>query len=178
VSRARAAAAAGRFDVLLFYRVDRLSRNLGDLITIGKELQSHGVGLRSATESFDTEDPAGRMLFQLLGSFAEFERTTMHGRINEPWRRRAARGEWTGGVAPFGYRKEHDETFLRPDPVTAPIVAAIFTATSRPATVPATIASWLDSGRHPDSQRRPLVGFGSPGSAATADLHGRGQLPR
>src|ERR1035437_3668297 len=74
LTRARAAAVTCRFDVLLFYRVDRLSRNLGDLITIGKELQSHGVGLRSATESFDTEDPAGRMLFQLLGSFAEFER--------------------------------------------------------------------------------------------------------
>ena len=44
LAAARAAAAARRFDLLVFYRVDRLSRNLGDLITIGEELARHGVG--------------------------------------------------------------------------------------------------------------------------------------
>ncbi len=85
------------------------------------------------------------MLFQILGSFAEFERTTMHGRINDALERRAARGEWTGGVAPFGYRKEHDETFLRLDPVTAPIVVAIFTRYVQTRDGARAIAAWLDS---------------------------------
>jgi site-specific DNA recombinase len=101
---------------------------------------------RRTADGFEAgEDPAGRMLFQLLGSFAEFERTTMHGRINDALERRAARGEWTGGAAPFGYRKEHDETFLRPDPVTASIVAAIFTRYVQTRDGARTIASWLDS---------------------------------
>ena len=142
---ARAAAAAGLFDLLLFYRVDRLSRKAGDLITIGEELQRHGVGLRSATESFDTADPTGRMLFQILGSFAEFERATMHDRINAGLERKASRGEWTGGVPPFGYRKEHDESFLRPDPATAPIVQSIFTRYVQTRDGARSIAAWLDA---------------------------------
>jgi site-specific DNA recombinase len=145
LTAARAGAAAGRFDLLLVYRVDRLSRNLGDLITIGEELQRTGVGLRSATESFDTADPAGRMLFQLLGSFAEFERTTMHDRINSGLERKASRAEWTGGAPPFGYRKERDESFLRPDPATAPIVRSIFTRYVQTRDGARAIAAWLDA---------------------------------
>src|ERR1035437_5508028 len=52
LTAARAAAAAGKFDILLFYRIDRLSRVLGDLIAVVGELQGKGVGLRSATETF------------------------------------------------------------------------------------------------------------------------------
>ena len=145
LASARAAAAAGRFDLLLVYRVDRLSRNLGDLISLGDELRRYGVGLRSATESFDTADPTGRMLFQLLGSFAEFERTTMHDRINAGLERKASRGEWTGGVPPFGYRKERAESFLRPDPATAPIVHSIFARYVQTRDGARSIAAWLDS---------------------------------
>jgi site-specific DNA recombinase len=145
LTAARAAAVGGRFDLLLVYRVDRLSRNLGDLIGIGDELRRSGVGLRSATESFDTADPTGRMLFQLLGSFAEFERTTMHDRINAGLERKASRGEWTGGRPPFGYLKQRDESFLRPDPATAPIARSIFTRYVQTRDGARAIAAWLDA---------------------------------
>ena len=145
LTAARAAAAARRFDLLVFYRIDRLCRNLGDLINLGDELQSYGVGMRSATESFDTADPAGRMLYQLLGSFAEFERATMHDRINAGLERKASRGEWTGGVPPFGYRKARDESFLRPDPATAPIVGSIFRRYVQTRDGARAIAAWLDA---------------------------------
>jgi site-specific DNA recombinase len=144
LTAARAAAADRRFDLLVFYRIDRLCRNLGDLINLGDELQSYGVGMRSATESFDTADPAGRMLYQLLGSFAEFERATMHDRINAGLERKASRAEWTGGRPPFGYRKERDESFLRPDPATAPIVRSIFTRYVQTRDGARAIAAWLD----------------------------------
>ncbi len=64
----------GRYEVLVVVRVDRLSRNLGQLAQIAELLQEAEVSLVSATEPFDTTYPAGRMLFQMLGSFAEFER--------------------------------------------------------------------------------------------------------
>jgi site-specific DNA recombinase len=64
------AARAGRFDVLLVYRVDRFTRRIRDLATLLEELDAAGVVFRSATEPFDTSTPAGRMLVQMLGVFA------------------------------------------------------------------------------------------------------------
>jgi site-specific DNA recombinase len=145
LSAARAAAAAGRFDLLLVYRVDRLSRNLGELVSLIEELRTCGVGFRSATEPFDTANPAGRMLVQLLGSFAEFERSTMLDRISAGMERKAARGEWTGGVPPFGYQKERGESLLRPDPTTAPVVRSIFARYVQTRDGARSIAAWLDA---------------------------------
>ncbi len=145
LTAARAAAAAGAFDVLLVYRVDRLSRNLLDLVGLGDELHRYGVLVRSATESFDATDPTGRMLFQLLGSFAEFERTTMRDRISAGMERKAARGEWCGGRAPFGYRKVRGESLLQPDPKTAPIVRSIFARYVQTREGARSIAAWLEA---------------------------------
>jgi site-specific DNA recombinase len=145
LTAARAAAAAGQFDLLLVYRIDRLSRNLGELISLGDELRRHGVAFRSATESFDTANPAGRMLVQLLGSFAEFERATMLDRIRAGMERKASRGEWTGGVPPFGYQKARGESLLRPDPDTASIVRSIFARYIQTRDGARSIAVWLDS---------------------------------
>ncbi|MBA3673263.1 MAG: recombinase family protein, partial [Gemmatimonadaceae bacterium] len=72
--RALAEASAGRFDLLLVYRVDRLSRSVRGLAHILEQLDGYGVAFRSATEPFDTSTPAGRMMVQMLGVFAEFER--------------------------------------------------------------------------------------------------------
>jgi site-specific DNA recombinase len=140
----QAAAAAGRFDLLLVYRVDRLSRNLGQLVGLIDELQGHAVGFRSATEPFDTANPAGRMLVQLLGSFAEFERASMMDRIGAGMERKAARGEWTGGTPPYGYRKPRGTTVLQPDPATAPVVVAVFRRYVETREGARQIAAWLD----------------------------------
>ncbi len=143
----RAAASAGRFDLLLVYRVDRLSRNLGQLVSLIEEFKERGVGFRSATEPFDTANPAGRMLVQLLGSFAEFERASMMDRIGAGMagmERKAARGEWTGGTPPYGYRKPRGTTVLQPDPVTAPVVVSIFRRYVESREGARQIAAWLD----------------------------------
>jgi site-specific DNA recombinase len=78
LDKALAAARAGRFDVLLVYRVDRFTRRIRDLVTLLDELDRAGVVFRSATEPFDTSTPAGRMLVQMLGVFAEFETRDDH----------------------------------------------------------------------------------------------------
>jgi site-specific DNA recombinase len=97
-------ARAKRYDMLLVYRVDRLSRSVRGLAQVLEELDHAGVSFRSATEPFDTGTAAGRMMVQMLGVFAEFERATLIDRVIAGMERKAARGEWLGGQAPYGYR--------------------------------------------------------------------------
>jgi site-specific DNA recombinase len=73
------------------------------LLEAHRELESAGIALRSATEPFDTSTSVGKLLFQLLGSFAEFEKNSMHERMTLGRDRVAKYGKWTGGPIPFGY---------------------------------------------------------------------------
>lgn len=122
---ALAAARAGRFDVLLVYRVDRFTRRIRDLVTLLDELDRAGVVFRSATEPFDTSTPAGRMLVQMLGVFAEFEREMIIDRVINGMERKASKGKWTLGVVPFGFSREADDT-LAPVEAEIGIVKEIF----------------------------------------------------
>ena len=97
-------ARAGRYDLLLVFKVDRLARSTGGLAKVLEELDAAGVAFRSASEPFDTATAAGRMMMQMLGVFAEFEREMIVERTRMGLARKAARGEWTGGTPPFGYR--------------------------------------------------------------------------
>ena len=67
-------------DVLVVWKLDRLSRSLNDLLQIMERVQDAGAGFRSITEAVDTTTSAGRMLMQMLGSFAEFERSMVRER--------------------------------------------------------------------------------------------------
>jgi DNA invertase Pin-like site-specific DNA recombinase len=67
-------------DVLVVWKLDRLTRSLSDLLQILKRLEEVGAGFRSLTEAIDTTTPIGRMLTQVLGSFAEFEREMIRER--------------------------------------------------------------------------------------------------
>jgi DNA invertase Pin-like site-specific DNA recombinase len=67
-------------DVLVVWKLDRLSRSLRDVLTIMERLQEKKAGFRSLTEAVDTTTPAGRMLMQMVGSFAEFERAMLKQR--------------------------------------------------------------------------------------------------
>jgi site-specific DNA recombinase len=125
---ALSAAKTGEFDVLLVYRIDRLTRSIVGLMTIVEALDGAGVALRSATEPIDTQGPVGRMLLQLLGIFAEFERGLLIDRITKGFERKAARGEWLGGPGPFGYHVESASKTLVPDPIEAAMVRKIFVA--------------------------------------------------
>jgi site-specific DNA recombinase len=69
---------------------------------------------RSATEPFDTSTPAGRMLVQMLGVFAEFEREMIIDRVVNGMERKAGKGQWTLGVAPEGYLTDSDTQHLVP----------------------------------------------------------------
>src|SRR6266540_4326237 len=126
LQRALTYARAGRYDLLLVAKVDRLSRSIRGLTQILDELDTAGVAFRSATEPFDTATPAGRMMVQMLGVFAEFERRMIIDRVIAGMERKAARGAWTVGSIPFGYLTDPETGLLVPVPSQAPLVPIIF----------------------------------------------------
>ncbi len=118
-------ARAQRIDLLLVYRVDRLSRKVRQLAQLAEQLDSYNVVLRSATEPFDTGSAAGRMMLQMLGVFAEFEHATIVDRVSAGIERRAKEGKWGTGRLPFGYKRNEQKDVIT-DERTAPTVKRIF----------------------------------------------------
>ncbi len=118
-------AKAGRYNVLLVYRLDRLTRSIRGLLDIVDDLEEAGVALVSASEHFDTHTPVGRMVMQILAVFAEFERAIIIDRVVAGMERKAARGGWTAGTRPFGYTTDPATGFLVPN-ADAPLVPVIF----------------------------------------------------
>ena len=92
-----------RFDVVLAYKIDRLSRRLKDLIEIVEELSHYDVGFKSITELIDTTTPEGRLMFHQFGSFAQYERELIGQRTKMGMIKRLREGKWNGGPAPYGY---------------------------------------------------------------------------
>lgn len=148
LQRALREAKAGRFDLLLVYRVDRLSRSVRGLAHILEELDAVSVAFRSATEPFDTSTPAGRLMVQMLGVFAEFERATIIDRVVAGMERKAARGEWHGGQVPYGYDVDKATGFLSPNPADAALVPQIFRLYAQHRHGSREVAWWLNKHGH------------------------------
>ncbi|MFC1521866.1 recombinase family protein [Elusimicrobiota bacterium] len=117
-------AISGKFDIVLVYKLDRLSRRVKDLVTLAEEFKKLNVGLRSATEPFDTTNPAGTMFFNMLGSFAQFERELIGERTKMGLRRRLKEGKWNG-PSPFGFSRT-EEGILKHNPVAMPWAKRVF----------------------------------------------------
>jgi site-specific DNA recombinase len=148
LQRALAAARAGVIDVLLVYRVDRLTRRLRDLVTVLDDPDRAGLVFRSATEPFDTATAMGRMLVQMLGMFAQFERRTIIDRVIAGMERKAAAGKWKGARRPFGYRADTAASNLIPDPSEAAVVRLIFELYTRERVGARVIANLLNERGH------------------------------
>jgi site-specific DNA recombinase len=134
----------GLYDLLLVFRVDRLARSVRTLAAILEELDQHGVAFRSATEPFDTASPAGRMMVQMLGVFAEFERATLIERVIAGMTKKAAQGGWNGGSRPFGYDYDAGSGCLKVNEREASIVQEIFQMYVSRRMGTTTIARWLN----------------------------------
>ncbi len=83
-------------DVVTVYKLDRLARSLADLLSILARIEAAGARFRSLTEAIDTTTPAGRMMMQLLGAFAEFERNMIRERTAAGLRAAIDRGTRCG----------------------------------------------------------------------------------
>src|SRR5215212_10617050 len=101
----------GKFSTLLVYRLDRLGRSLLVIVDAHDRLQAAGVALRSATEPIDTSTPSGCLIFQMLASFAEYERSAIAERTRSGLHRAYRNGKHTGRI-PYGYRLGSDEISL------------------------------------------------------------------
>jgi DNA invertase Pin-like site-specific DNA recombinase len=81
-------------DVLVVWKLDRLSRSLRDVLTMMERIQEAKAGFRSLTEAIDTTTAAGRMMMQVIGSFAEFERAMLRERTRAGLQSAQRRAHW------------------------------------------------------------------------------------
>ena len=112
----------GKFNMVLVWKISRLSRNLKDLLQVIDQLERSGIVFSSYSEKFDTSTAVGRMTLQLLGSIAEFERNTIIDNIKLGLQEYARKGGKTGTV--LGY--EHQGSSLSIVPREAEAVSLIY----------------------------------------------------
>jgi DNA invertase Pin-like site-specific DNA recombinase len=94
---------AGRIDVIVVYKVDRLTRSLADFAKIVEVLDEAGASFVSVTQAFNTTNSMGRLTLNVLLSFAQFEREVTGERIRDKIAASKRKGMWMGGVVPLGY---------------------------------------------------------------------------
>ena len=94
---------AGLVDVVVVYKIDRLSRSLADFAKLVEVFDRNNVTFVSVTQSFNTTTSMGRLTLNILLSFAQFEREVTAERIRDKIAASRAKGLWMGGVVPFGY---------------------------------------------------------------------------
>ena len=115
---------AGQINVVVVYKIDRLSRSLCDFTDLSKLFERHGVSFVSVTQQIDTSNAAGRMMLNILMSFAQFEREMTADRIRDKIYASRKRGMWTGGPTPYGYKLVDKQ--LKVDPDAAEAVKMMF----------------------------------------------------
>ena len=97
---------AGRIDVVVVYKVDRLTRALADFARIVAIFDAAGVCFVSVTQAFNTTSSMGRLTLNVLLSFAQFEREVTAERVRDKIAASKAKGMWMGGPVPIGYRAQ------------------------------------------------------------------------
>jgi len=115
---------AGKIDIIVVYKVDRLTRSLADFAKIVEILDGHGASFVSVTQAFNTTNSMGRLTLNVLLSFAQFEREVTAERIRDKVAASKARGMWMGGPIPIGYALQDRK--LIPDVQEAATVRIIF----------------------------------------------------
>ena len=95
---------AGRVDIVVVYKIDRLTRSLADFAKIVEILDARGASFVSVTQQFNTTTSMGRLTLNVLLSFAQFEREVIGERIRDKIAASKKKGMWMGGVPPLGYR--------------------------------------------------------------------------
>jgi DNA invertase Pin-like site-specific DNA recombinase len=92
-----------KIDVIVVYKIDRLTRSLTDFAKLAEVLDRHGVSFVSVTQQFNTTTSMGRLMLNVLLSFAQFEREITGERIRDKIAASKKKGMWMGGVPPMGY---------------------------------------------------------------------------
>src|SRR5262249_17246868 len=115
---------AGKVDIIVVYKIDRLSRSLMDFAKLVEAFERKDVTFVSVTQSFNTKDSMGRLTLYMLLSFAQFEREVIGERIRDKVAASRKKGIWMGGWIPFGYDLKDQKLFIKE--AEAEIVRRIF----------------------------------------------------
>lgn len=95
---------AGRIDVVMVYKIDRLTRSLIDFAKLVEIFDAQSVSFVAVTQQFNTTTSMGRLTLNVLLSFAQFERELASERVRDKIAASRKKGKWMGGSSPFGYR--------------------------------------------------------------------------
>ena len=98
---------AGRIDMVVVYKIDRLTRSLADFARLVERFEATGASFVSVTQQFNTASSMGRLTLNVLLSFAQFEREVTAERIRDKIAASKKRGKWVGGLAPVGYDRKN-----------------------------------------------------------------------
>ena len=131
----------GRIQVVVVYKVDRLSRSIIDFHKMMQEFDKYGCNFVSITQSFDTSNSMGKLTLNMLLSFAQFEREVSAERVRDKIAASKAKGLWMGGTPPLGYDLKDKQ--LIPNPQEAELVNLIFTKYLELENMQA-VAEWLN----------------------------------
>src|ERR1700688_1008595 len=94
----------GKIDIIVVYKVDRLTRSLADFAKLVELFDAHDVSFVSVTQSFNTTSSMGRLTLNVLLSFAQFEREVIGERVRDKIAASKRKGIWVGGPVPLGYK--------------------------------------------------------------------------
>ncbi len=136
--------AAGGIQVIVVYKVDRLTRSLADFAKIVEVLDAQGASFVSVTQSFNTTTSMGRLTLNVLLSFAQFEREVTGERIRDKIAASKKKGMWMGGPVPLGYVVQDRKLVV--DPVEATAVRHIFERYAALGSITATLTALVQEG--------------------------------
>lgn len=158
LARLMADIAAGKIDVVVVYKIDRLTRSLADFARLVELFDRHDISFVSVTQAFNTTSSMGRLTLNVLLSFAQFEREVTGERIRDKIAASKAKGMWMGGVPPLGYDLPTDgNRTLRLNDEEAETVRTIFVTYLKLGSVHA-LEQWLDERSIRSKQRTTLAG--------------------
>ena len=126
MQRLKADIEAGKIDMVVCFKIDRLSRSIIDFVELQKFFEEHGVHFVSVTQDINTSTSSGRMLLNILITFASFERDLIIDRVKTAIEGGKKRGKFCGGVPMLGYRSDPYTKKLIVDPDEAKTVRLIF----------------------------------------------------
>src|ERR1700683_4716547 len=117
----------GLIDVVVVYKVDRLTRSLADFAKMVEVFDAQGVSFVAVTQQFNTTTSMGRLTLNVLLSFAQFEREVTGERIRDKIAASKQKGMWMGGIVPIGYdRKDRTLTINETEAVTVRTITDLF----------------------------------------------------
>ena len=115
---------AGKVDVVVVYKIDRLTRSLADFAKLVEAFDARSISFVAVTQQFNTTSSMGRLTLNVLLSFAQFERELSSERVRDKIAASRRKGKWTGGTIPFGYRTDNKKLII--DKAEAATVRYIF----------------------------------------------------